>query len=255
LKLWNLETPSTPEKCDSLNLDLKEIFIDYNLKVQEISEDTILIEAELTPYLGFITTKLSFEVVKDKYNCFHTNFLSNVKKEDRKIRYDDSVLVDIEGEEISDNKLTEAIDQRLYFYRTLAMPPLFRAPVSSDSMETRLYFHGRDIDSLLYHSLKNWTNSMYHLSSNMMVYAGIMDLNVADETADLRIFLIFTKEKAKGHHFFIIKEKYGGISSLPQLTEIKVDFYPYIRMDNIVSLFGIYATDKNSIPPQIKAFR
>lgn len=242
-QLWkNLKQWQTQDFKDS---KLEEI----DLSIHTVSSDTFRLDTELPIYMGILTTKLSFQFTKNLSNIENIKYIPNIAYRDSMIIFDDSVKLKIVGQHDFSESIIHLLENRFYLYRTLGLPQEFRPEYIKDSTIIKLFFHARDIDSLIYNSSDKWLQTMNRLSQNKIVYAGPTSVVVADERLKINFYVLITTQEAFGHHFFLIEEVLRHLDGDFSTESLIVDFYPYVRVDNLLSLYGV-----DSLKVDIKPF-
>ncbi|MBU4443923.1 hypothetical protein KJ656_02420 [bacterium] len=240
--LKNLKQWQTQDFKDS---KLEEI----DLSIHTVSSDTFRLDTELPIYMGILTTKLSFQFTKNLSNIENIKYIPNIAYSDSMIIFDDSVKVKIVGKHDCSDSSIRLFGDRLYLYRSLGLPQEFRPEYIKDSTIIKLFFHARDVDSLIYNSSDKWVQTMNRLSQNKIVYAGPTSVVVADERLNVNFYILITSPEAFGHHFFLISETLNSENGAYLTKKLIVDFYPYVRVDNLLSLYGV-----DSLKVDIKPF-
>ena len=77
----------------------------------------------------------------------------------------------------------------------------------------------------------------------MQVYAGPVKISYIEKNIDLVFYIVLTIDNAVGHHFLLIEELYSYTNTHIIPIRAIVHFYPYIRLDNLQSLFGDFTDD------------
>lgn len=218
-------------------LDISSTFADYEYQATQVGSATVRLDAQLPPYLGMISTTLSFMLSADRENNFSVQYLSPLTEENGQVVCDDSTVVRVEGMDGLPPGYQVLISQELQLYRTLSLPALFRPPMPADQSPVTCYFHGRDTDSLQYSTTGHWLATLYALSDGMMVYAVPATVILDGRETAIRFYLVLTTEEAYGNHFLMIDEYYTGSGTLSR-TRTVVHFYPFVRVDNLLALYG-----------------
>jgi len=257
-KIWkNLKQWKTQDfknsKLDEINL--KKIFSLYDHSIHTVSSDTFRLDAELPIYMGILTTKLSFQFTKNLSNIENIKYIPNIAYSDSVINFDDSVKVKIVGNHDCSESIIHLLENRFYLYRTFGLPQEFRPKYPENRSRVKLFFHAREIDSLIYNSKDQWLQTMNRLSQSKMVYAGPISVVVADGKLNIKFYVLITTEEAFGHHFFLIEEVLTNTENEFSTESLIVDFYPYVRVDNLLSLYGVDSSKVDRKPFPIKINR
>lgn len=219
-------------------LDLSSVFADYKYQVVQVDSSTIRLDAQLPPYLGILTTTLSFMLSSDRENNFSVRYLSPLAEKNGQIVYDDSTVVFVEGREQLPPGYQALVVKNLLLYRTLSLPALFRPHLPTDQSPVVCYFHGRDTDALQYNTFNHWLATLYALADGLMVYAVPATVTLDGKEVTIRFYLVLTTEEAFGNHFMIIDEYYLTVKGSPVKTQTVVHFYPFVRVDNLLALYS-----------------
>ncbi|MCK4446361.1 MAG: hypothetical protein KAW56_04695 [Candidatus Marinimicrobia bacterium] len=257
-KIWkSLKQWQTQDFKDSKleGINLKEIFSLYDYSIHTVSSDTFRLDAELPIYMGILTTKLSLQFTKNLSNIENIKYIPNIAYCDGVISFDDSVKVKIVGKNDFSESIIHLLENRFYLYRTLGLPQELRPGRLKDSTGVKLFFHARNIDSLLYSSTNKWLQTMNRLSQNKIVFAGPTSVVIADEKLIVNFYVLITTEEAFGHHFFLIEEVLANTENDFSTESLTVDFYPYVRVDNLLSLYGVDSSRVERKPFPIKINR
>lgn len=226
-------------------IDFDKIFSQYYYEVYQTSPDTFYLIAKLPLYLNIITTELSFQFTKNFLNIERFDYVPNITYRDSMIIFDDSVKVKIIGGEKFSESVISILKNRFPLYRTLGLPQEFRPEYTRTDAKVKLFFHARDIDSLIYKSRSQWLRTMNQLSKNKMVYAGPTSVIVSNDLLKINFYVLITTQQASGHHFFLIEEVLRKVDNDFSIESLIVDFYPYVRVDNLLSLYGVDSSRVN----------
>lgn len=241
-----------PDIGDTLNIS--SIFIDYDYDVFPEGLTTHRLYAQLPPYLGIFSTQLTFLISLDKEDRLIAKYVSSLNDIEGELIFDDSSRIDVGQLGTLSPATRDLLDRQLHLYRTLGLPPIFRPEYQTNDTPVFLYFHGRDIDSLRYDSLSHWLQTLLLVCRDKMVYAVPSSITRDDETVILHFYLVLTTREAYGNHLLIIDEIYGAMDGSPLGRRIIVHFYPFVRVDNLLTLYGKapHREDYEKMPLKIK---
>lgn len=255
LSEWNIDPPLLVEDTVFSFIDFERVFEGYEIDTKILSPDLMRYDVRLPLYLGVLSTNLNFHV---KYNAGKrpvVKYISGLLQSDEGIVFDDSSLILVRSNARIKDSVEEIIGNRLHLYRTLGLPKIFRPVPQSVNAPVTLYFHGRDVDSLRYDSMVEWIKTMRQLSFGMLVYAGPVSTELEGESVMLSFYITLTTEEAYGHHYFLVEERLKFSHNHLAIDKITVHFYPYVRVDNLLSLYSNYSYGNNNherIPAIIK---
>lgn len=219
--------------------DFDNIFEPYDYSVFQTSPDTFHLIAKLPVYMDILTTKISFQFTQDLSDIERFDYIPDITYCDSVIIFDDSIKVKIiRGEKFSGSAIN-LLNDRFFLYRTLGLPKKFRPEYLKGNQQVKLFFHARDVDSLIYNSGSQWIKTMNRLSQYKIVYAGPLSIVFEDDMLTIDFYVLITTKEAYGHHFFLIKEVLYNENDELSIESIVVDFYPYVRVDNLLSLYGV----------------
>jgi len=238
LRLWKDQPPEIAPVKTSDSIDIEAIFSSYDYHITQYEPGTTHLEAQLPPYLGLISSRVSFTLCWRQGSGLSVQFTPQVVTKEGWLIYDDSASVAIKGFTQLPLTLVNSLSYQLQLYRTLGLPPLFRPTSPLNASSVMLYFHGRDTDSLTYCSYNHWLATMYTLSEKMMVYAVPTSITHEGDILTMRFYLVLTTEEAYGNHFIIVDESYWAESDPLSRIGTTVHFYPFVRVDNLLSLYG-----------------
>ena len=246
LSEWKIEPPLFVEDTVLSFSDFEGVFEGYEITTKILSPDLMRYDVRLPLYLGVLSTNLNFHVKYDAGNRPVVKYISSLLQSEEGIVFDDSSLILVRSSARLKDSAEEIIGNRLHLYRTLGLPKIFRPVPQSMSAPVTLYFHGRDVDSLRYDSMVEWIKTMHQLSFRMLVYAGPVSTELEGENALLSFYIALTTEEARGHHYFLVEERLRVYQNHLASDKITVHFYPYVRVDNLLSLYGNYSHGNNS---------
>ena len=245
LSEWKIEPPLLVEDTVFSVIDFEHVFEGYEIDTKVLSPDLMRLDVRLPLYLGVLSTYLNFHV---KYNAGKrpvVKYISGLLRTEEGIVFDDSSLILVRSNARIKDLVEEIIGKRLHLYRTLGLPKIFRPIPQSVNAPVTLYFHGRDVDSLRYDSMVEWLKTMRQLSFGMLVYAGPVSIELEGENAVLSFYIALTTEEAHGHHYFLVEERLRVNHNHLAIDKITVHFYPYVRVDNLLSLYSNYSQGDN----------
>lgn len=254
LNKWQVKAP-TLLSSNTEDIAIKNVFANYNYSIDTSSNGVVRLNAKLPIYMNIISTELSYLCSKNLSNNNDYEFATNIRYNDSLLIFDDSITVKIEGNRQLSDSIFNLLAYRFYLYRTLGLPQNFRPEYNEERESVKLFFHAFDIDSLLYKSKKQWLQTMNKLSQNKIVYAGPSSIILNDEKLMINFYVLITTQEASGHHFFLIEEVLKHIDNEFPTINITVDFYPYVRVDNLLSLYRTKSSIMNKEIFQIKINR
>ena len=247
LSEWKIDPPLLVEDTVFSFMDFESVFKGYEIDVKILSPDLMRYDVRLPLYLGVLSTNLNFQVKYDVGKLPVVKYISGILKTEEGIVFDDSSLILVRSSARLKDSVEKIISKRLHLYRTLGLPKLFRPVPQSVSAPVTLYYHGRDVDSLRYDSMGVWLKTMRQLSSGMHVYAGPVSIELEGENAVLSFYIALTTEEARGHHYFLVEERLRVNHNHLAIDKITVHFYPYVRVDNLLSLYSDYSHGNNRV--------
>ena len=243
---WKIEPPLFEEDTVFSSVDFESVFEGYEIDTKVLSPDLMRLDVRLPLYLGVLSTNLNFQV---KYDAGSKRpvikYISGLQQSEEGIVFDDSSLILVRSSARLKDSIEKIISKRLHLYRTLGLPELFRPVPQSVNAPVTLYFHGRDVDSLRYDSIMEWIKTMRQLSFGKLVYAGPVSTELEGENAMLSFYIALTTEEAHGHHYFLVEERLRVNHNHLAIDKITVHFYPYVRVDNLLSLYSNYSQGNN----------
>ena len=239
--LWNrlVQWQQFPPQTTPMDtLDLNELFADYQLNIDSLPNGERIISARLPAYFGVLTTQLNYRISVAGDSI---NYIPNLSIADQAIGNQPSVI------SISDT-LAALLNDRLWLYRTLGLPPPFSPTNISHQPQVRMLFRGRQSDSLYYSDAAVWLATMRKLAEGMTVYAGLMSMTADSAGTTVEYYIALTSPGARGHHFFKIAER------LPMAGdgEMRVEFIPFVRTDNLRALFAAPEEDHEGTKIPVK---
>jgi hypothetical protein len=245
------QSPAPSVATDTV-LVWREAFAGYDLTVEFLALDSIHLQANLPPYLDVLTTQLEFLATGDSTAGRIEEYVRPFTLHGDTILMDNAVALRIS---VMTEAMLEAISHRFQLYRTLNLPDDFRPPLRPDSTPVRLYCHGRDVDSLDYPSLAEFTGTLRHLADRMLVWAGLVDVSGDSLEVTVKFYVLLTKAKASGHHFLLISETLRRGDSALHTTDMVARLFPFVRTDNLSSIFGDWKGADNPSPATIEIKR
>lgn len=240
---------------DSTAEDLAEMLYGYDYELKETTPGTTYVRAVLPPYLGILTTEVSFFLYEVDNGSDQVEFISPVEERHGTLVFDDSLVVEVpEGQSLTLVQRKE-VDRFLHVLRTLALLPPISPKPPEENIPVTLFFHGRDVDSLRYNTIGHWIQFMRSLAYGNLVYAGPIAVENKHESFVIRFYVAITGPNDPGHHFFVIDILYEWDGETVELSWASAHFYPYVRIDNLLSLYGDYSRREGSQLFPIKILR
>lgn len=255
-KLWNwfnqpIEENSHQEQSESLNLaeiDFDQVFKLYSYHMKSTAINTIELTASLPPYLGVMDSRLKFELVTKpngkQIAQYHSNFGL------------DSALKKIQGfkelfdsDSLTGKRLLNLMDRQNQIFLTLGLPTAFQPNEFNTNSGVLMYFHAQRLDSLKFNTFMAWIKKMSVLSWGKLIYAGPVSIKKYSDGFTIRFYISMTTPEARGHHFFIIDENYSNGKNGYGLSQTTAHLFPYVRVDNLLSLYGGFSGDSTKIIP------
>lgn len=150
---------------------------------------------------------------------------------------DDSTFISASGEPPESSAWQQYLYQDLWFYRSLGLPEVFRPTVRTVNPVIDLQIHGRNLTHITYSDFNVWKNFLLNLTHEKSVYAGPSRLEFGDRETTIYFYLFITTPQSGRHHFFLITHRYTYDVNSNMFVSTKADLYPYVRIDNVKSLF------------------
>jgi len=125
---------------------------------------------------------------------------------------------------------------RLKFFLTLSLPLMPSEQDRSAALPITLFLHGRSVDSI---EVPDGDRLLKRLAAGFLVNAQLVDADADSLGWRLSFYVVMGKTASELNHFLRIEEHVnsdGGYNYVP--SPRVVHFYPFIRTDNLKSLYG-----------------
>lgn len=237
LQHWREHPPESGD-TDTLITDFHAVFDGYKINIDTIADHTFEMVAVLPEYLDELTTSVKYRIKQDTIPN-KVEYIAEFQMSDSLLIYDDSSGLSLKNLDTLNQTVQNLLFQRFHYYRSLSLPAPYRMKsFYPDSVQPILLIHGRNVDTLQYGNFSSWAQTLRYLSHHMLVYAGPLSIRSLDSMRiELQFYIAMTKPNARGHHFMVINEiiRDSGINTL--VSKYRIDFYPFVRTDNLLSLF------------------
>jgi len=243
--MWNhiIDFQVESTVTDSLDqvkmMDLDEIFARYQVVKKEISQDTINLDASLTPYLDFVSTSLSFKIYSANGIIDNVKNVSSFRQVDSLLYFDDSSRISINVTEFDSMKESSInfIYNRLQLYKTINLPRIFQPNMDVSKIPTNLVFYGRNVDSLRYSSFNDWLALLRELTKGKVVYSMPLSIDITKIGSNSQFMILITGEDSAHLHLFFVHED-EDYSDPPIVRSALIQLFPFVRVDNLLTLTG-----------------
>ena len=236
LQNWR-SNPPTIERPSSEPLPLSTIFQGYDMTIDSDSTGFQVIRAHLPLYLGLLTTQVTYKIPLSTESK-NIQFINNLEYRDGLLYYDDSSAVNIDLISTNVFGVLNEISKKMYLYRTLGLPVFYQPEsLDEDSLSVTLLLHGRDIIPVRYPRYANFIITLRKMAHHMLVYAGPVNLTKENNSVSIQFYVLLTRKDAQRHYFFLINEKHQIRGNESEPVQLFADLYPFIRLDNLHSLY------------------
>lgn len=122
--------------------------------------------------------------------------------------------------------------------RTAGLPASLRHTAThTEARQVLLRVHGRQIAEIPADPCC-WMGAICRMAQAGQVYAGIIDCRSNSSAWQLRLYALITSPNARGHHFLEFHWRFPSTPDRTVSDSLTVDVIPYVRTDNLKSLFG-----------------
>ncbi len=222
------------DEDQTLNLDL--VFAGYSLTVTG-KEKSGSLHAALPLFLGSYSASLDYRwKTSGKRQVY--SYLPQVELTDSLFAFDDTsgIRVTVDPELV--RSVRPVIIQRLYLYRTLALPaPLRPGWNLSAAVPAAIRVFGKHVDSLQTVA-SEFARCLAEFSAGKIVYAGPLSITASNSLLETSFYCILLDPNTTRHHLLTIREEFTTGQTSWQQTKLTCDLHPYIRTDNVKSLTG-----------------
>lgn len=234
LEYWQNNVVKLPEQ--QIDTRYQATFSQYNVKIDSLAPKKLRLQLSLPLYMGSLTTRIRY-LIEDSVSSGRAKYIRNIGKTDSSFFYDDSIEIFIDNCDKREAFFPE-IQKRFQFYRTIKFPPEYKTdPVKNISEPVQLTVLGRDNVHIKYNRASRWFLILQKLALNRRLYTGLVSISTRDSIISAKFYISLTAENARGHHFFVIDEKFGIEGNRFCSKDYKVKFYPYVRFDNVLNIF------------------
>lgn len=132
-----------------------------------------------------------------------------------------------------------AINEMIQRYGSLGLGPRFSPrTIGSVSFRAAMFLHTAIPDSIVVMDLKSYHDILRILSHDKVCY--FFPRSVSRERSDVTLsaYAFWSSKGQLWHHLAEIRETYRQQTGFYRLSRARVDFYPFIRDDNLLALFG-----------------
>jgi len=239
--LWNWILTYEYQEFEKEILDfsapLEFLFPNYELDIEPMDNTTNVLSATLPQYLGVLSSKLFLTTQFINDSTWTFDFQPPIKYISNKVICDDSMEVETDGQLEISHLLLEEINKKTVLFRTIGLSSALH-PNILDGKEVKMYFHSHDVESISYNKYEEWLQIIQAISYNKLVHSGPISINTVNDSVSIRYYLSITSLESTGLHFLTIEEYYQNSNNSFSPLFSTVHFFPYIRIDNLSSLYG-----------------
>jgi len=132
----------------------------------------------------------------------------------------------------------EFLHNRIYYYRSLSMPSEKRKEQNFPNWQNILLrFHHRRIDELMLTRERSKVLLNY-LAKGKLVYTAVLNYNGKNENQSAEYNILFVEHESQVRHFIRASETFSVNRDTLIAKNLTLDFYPFIRTDNLKSLYA-----------------
>ncbi|MBD3338600.1 MAG: hypothetical protein GF353_05810 [Candidatus Lokiarchaeota archaeon] len=226
-----------PEKL--IEYIIQNNFDSYESNIVKIDDYHVNLELSLKPFYEkfnspILNYNLNFYHKQNNELTYKISLKPSKKNEENYLKYIDY----IESDTLS-SIAKEILEQNLYFYSTIHLQPGLRYKIKQDD-ETKvsIIINQKEVDILSDISVNAAVNILNRLAQDQIVYYFVQKYSVKTDLAEITGYLIFQNRKLHLHHFLKITEKYTIANNSYDRKNIQIEILPFIRTDNIKSMFG-----------------
>ncbi len=232
---------------DVYECSLQEAFAGYDVRRDTISPDTVLYKVRLPGIEGLPPQILKIEMFHEGENDRRAIWMPCLVKKGDDWVLDDSLQFSLKLPGIDKNRIANIVDQRIKYYRRLAKPEPWDEGERIPWEQTTLRFHGPKLDALV-SSSHYLSEELRYLTLGCLVYAGLISLKPNEDSFSVEYYIIVTIPERSFHHFMTVKERYSITQTAIKGSWITLDLFPFIRTDNLKSLYADTKTDDPNRP-------
>lgn len=238
LQNWRLDPPSIERQSSFNPLQFNTVFQGYDITIDTSNTGIQIIQARLPLYLGILTTQVKYQIPLAQESR-GVQFINNLEYRNGLLYYDDSSAVDIDSVSANITGILNEISKKMYLYRTLGLPTCYQPDSLDDGdLSVTLLLHGRDIIPVQYPCYANWITTLRKMAHHMLVYAGPVKITKDNNSVSIQFYTLLTRKDGLRHYFFLINEKYQIKGNESEPVQLVADLYPFIRLDNLRSLYS-----------------
>jgi hypothetical protein len=139
-----------------------------------------------------------------------------------------------------DRLVLEAVNETIQRYSTLDLPPAFQPEYSGAPNATgSLFIHDRQPDSVQWRGSLSFQNILQGIRRDKQTYFFLQgSTRSARKNVTVTGYAIWRDTKRLWQHIAKFNETYFSVDSRYRLHHVKMDLYPFIRLENVRALFA-----------------
>ena len=215
------------------SINFEDDFHAYDVQVVESGDSSFVLTASLDPFDDAISSHLTyrFQVVAGGRNKVQID--NAIFEDEGMLYYDDSLLIDIHGQ----NTLTDLdiayLGSRLNVFRTLGLKANFQEVSHHDAAEALLIVHGRDNDSLRYSGRVSLLHTLRLLSADTHVYAIPTRIDLWQDHMVAQYYVVISDWDQNTHHYLHVTDYCTRGNERPMCDRTEAHMYPFIQRDHL----------------------
>jgi len=252
LRRWAADKPAREEKRDllgnartapeALQKILAQNFKGYNLVILDSAATNMSIEAALPAMEQIRPASLRFRLEatragSDQY-AVRAEWLNSSAKE-MGLAPSPFTLKNIFGNSNHTGVRTDAANAAIRRYGTLSLPAAFQPDFAEiTGAEMQLVLHHLPGDSFAWRDPQVFQNILRGLARDKPAYFFLEDVTPNANTFLLTGYAFWRDPQRLWQHVAKIRETYSVAGAKPEWRQIRIDLYPYIRLENVRALFA-----------------
>jgi len=217
---------------------LSENFSGYAANIDGLNE-SYFFEVYLSPYYNkFISPILRYKLKYLKGDKDNLSFEYKLVESEENEKIYDKLLENIKSN-LTKKIYKKIFKRNLYFYSTIHLPQhLMYQPKNYCEPDISIVLHQTTTDTLSIISFKSMNKILKKIAFNHIVYYFINKYSIENNIINVTGYSIYQNRKLLLHHFLKIRDQYIISDSTYTVKKITIDIYPFIRTDNVKSIFA-----------------
>ena len=229
-----------PTRASNYTLNMLQDWVadSPNLSLYPGEDHTLVLQNGQPRYLNLFNSNESYSCTIDDSVVVGAKMNFSYSLVDGGILIQDSTFVKLEGTTPRSKEWHENLYKGVWIYKSINLPLVFQPIPPEINPGIELKIHGRDLITIRYPEYAGWYDFINWIMRENLNYSGPQSVVFGESDYEIKYYMLITNPAKSRHHLLVLNHFYSQDAESVQQTNIFANLYPYIRIDNVKSLFS-----------------